>query len=185
MRLTLSIILCFFSSITFAQTLEQNGNTLSLKNGNETYTISEHSLDGNAFLYQNKVYFLDADKSKITVYDIATQKTKDIIALGMKTDKGYEIKDQILNVHIYSPAGKLFFTTRYEYSGEPVYMVWQYDVTSNNYSVFSDGKIDHINNDGTLEVIFYGLDPMGKYSQKSTYYYKNRKPIKVGDKEYQ
>lgn len=185
MRLTLSIILCFFSSIIFAQTLEQNGNTLSLKRGNETYTISEHSLNGNAFLYQNKVYFLDADKSKITEYDIATQKTKAIITLGMKTDKGYEIKDEILNLHIYTSAGKLFFTTRYEYSGEPVHMVWQYDVANDNYSVFSDGKIDHINNDGTLVVIFSGIDPMGQYSQKSTFYYNNRKPIKVEDKEYQ
>lgn len=184
MKLLFSSILCICVIAVHAQSLQANGNTLILNDNNAPTTISDHAVGESAFVYKNKVYFLDNDKSKITVYDIASQQSKDIISVGMKTDNGYTIRTEILNVVPLVSAGKLYFSTMYMHSGEPVHTTWQYDIEADNYYIFRDGIIDVAHNDGTLEIVSHGKDYNGEYTERFYYYHGNAKLIKSDERVY-
>lgn len=184
MKLLLSFFLCCFTLALHAQSLQSNGNTLLLNVDNNTTTISENAIAEGAFIYKSKVYFMDKDKRKITAYDIQTQQAKDIIAVGMKTDNGYEIRTNIVKMMPLTSAGKLYFSTYYIHGKLPVYTTWQFDIDADNYYIFRDGIVDQTQDDGTIELVSYGTDPNGEYSERFYYYHGNGKLIKSDERAY-
>ncbi len=184
MKLLLSFFLCFFTLALHAQSLQSNGNTLLLNVDNNTTTVSENAIAEGAFIYKNKVYFLGSDKHKIIAYDTKTQQSKDIITVGMKTDNGAEIRTDIIKVMPLATAGKLFFTAYYVHENFPVYITWQYDIEADNYYQFKDGLVDRTHSDGTIELVSYGTDLNGEYSERFYYYHGNGKLIKSDERAY-
>jgi len=170
----LSAVLMLTTVSAIAQTsVSKKNGKIVLQNGSTQTVVTDSKDAGTPYLYNNKVYYLQKSavngNTKITSYDVVSNQNTDVIRIGMKSDDGYTVKSDITNMILNANKGLIYFTTLDTYNGTPYSLTWLYNINDGKYKVFSDGKLDNIDYENNVTVVFEGIDPKGHYTQMAHY----------------
>lgn len=180
------VLFLFINTNAQTFTINKNGNKLSMEINGVASTISENADPASVTQYKQSVYYLEKiPANKIMSYNTDTKSYTDLITIGMKSEKGYVVKSEIINMLSDADAGKMYFTTKDDYNNNPIYLTWQYDLSTNKFLVIRDGQVVTVNRNNLVEILFTGRDLGGNYTQKIIYNSFTRQIEKTGNKQYQ
>lgn len=186
MKILLVVLLSAITCGSYAQSILMVDNSLYLKPKKGDVIMIAKGADVEwSFIHKDHLYYLNGKEQKIVDYDMQKATYTDLVTLGMKTEEGYEVRTELINMVPQPKVDNFYFTTRYVHNDLPVYMTWQYDINKHSYDIFSDGQIDKVDSDGTLEILFIGKDYQGNYTQRAYYYYGSKKMMHSDDRIYQ
>lgn len=182
--LIVMVLLCF-TAVAQNYELKKEGSVLKVVANGKASVVSANADAGSAFILKDKVYYLETKgTARIRVFDIPTGQNADAVTNGMTSESGYVIKSEIVNV-IGDPSGsQFFFTTKDDIKGVKQFMTWKYDISTQKYDVYCDGKALSLLPDNTLEVLFTGKDITGEYQQKAYFNASYRKLLRQDDRVY-
>lgn len=182
--LIVMVLLCF-TAVAQTYELKKEGSVLKVVADGTASVVSANADAGSAFILKDKVYYLETKGAvRIRVFDIPTGKNADAVTVGMTSESGYVVKSEIVNI-IGDPSGnQFFFTTKDDIKGTKQFMTWKYDVPTQKYDVYCDGKALSLLPDNTLEVLFTGKDITGEYQQKAYFNASYRKLLRQDDRVY-
>lgn len=182
--LIVMVLLCF-TAVAQTYELKKEGSVLKVVADGTASVVSANADAGSAFILKDKVYYLETKGAvRIRVFDIPTGKNADAVTIGMTSESGYVVKSEIVNI-VGDPSGnQFFFTTKDDMKGIKQFMTWKYDVPTQKYDVYCDGKALSLLPDNTLEVLFTGKDITGEYQQKAYFNASYRKLLRQDDRVY-